>query len=732
MKKFLRRTLRVLLVVIVLAGGFFAYIWFSSGGNRNAFSVIPEDAIYIIETTKLTDGWNDLTKSKIWKNVIQTDFFADVNEDATYMDEMIKGNPALETLLKNRQLLISAHIIPGTDDYDFLIVIDVEKASKMTFIVDLLEVFGTGIEKNKYKDIDVITLGDSPDDYIYLAIVDNLLITCYNKELIEKSIDCKDNDFWEKNDSFQAVTKRIEKDRIFNFYFNYAQIDSFMKCYLEEDSDLMKSLGDALLYSAFNLSMGNDALTLTGYTSWNDTVPSYLKIIGNSSPAKYRAYEILPENTAFYMALNFSDFKTFHSNLEKEFRTDKENDNDIKQVEKIEKLMGISFKEDFFSWIGSEIAFIKLEPKTNEQEKDVVAAIHAKDIKKAKEGLGKIMKKVKRRTPGKFKESVYKEYSIYYLEINGFFKLFLGKLFRKLDKPYFVYIEDYVFFSNSPSSLYRIIDNYMIGKTLSHNDAFMKFKKNFKPSANISVFVQMASTYKLLYRYGDKESKESIQKNKNVIMSFSHIGYQMTSDGTMFETKLFANHNADSYVLEDLDKMEEDAEKTMNMEIEALDFKVKIYVDEEFFNSPQKLYYDSEQTIVEAEGMLKNGETDGLWRSYYKSGNISSAVNYENGELNGQAIFYFDNNEKTIKAKADFESDLMEGVYYEYYSNGAQKAKINYINGSPHGRAEYFYESGASKILGKYKNGKKTGKWKFYNEAGQLYDKVKDHGEEEE
>lgn len=728
MKKFFRRSLRIIIVIIVLVGGFLTYLWLSPGGNRNAFSVIPDDAIYVIETTKLTDGWKDLTGSNIWGNLTKTEFFADLDEDAKYMDEIIGNNTTMETLLSNRQLLISAHMIPGTNDYEFLIIINIEKASKLTFIIDLLEIFDRSIEKKKYKDVDVILLkDDESSDIVYLAIVENLLITCYNEELLKKAIDCKDNDYWGGNERFQSVASKIEKDRIFNFYFNYSQLNNFLRCYLEEESDLMKSIGEDLEYSAFNLSLASEALTLQGFTAWNDTVPSYLRVIGNSSPSKYRAYEILPDNTALYMALNFSDFKTFQAELEKEFRNDEENDKDLKQVEKIEKLLGISFKEDFFAWIGTEIAFVKLKPKTNSKEYDVVAAIHAKDISLAKEGLGRIMKKIKRRTPGKFKEITHKGYSIYYMEINGFFKLFLGKLFRKLDKPYFTYVEDYVLFSNSPSNLYEVIDNYVIGKTLSHNADFMKFKKNFADKSNVSVFIQMASIYNHMFYYADPESQQGIRKNQKVIMSFSHVGYQMISDGKMFDTKLFANHNADSYVLEELDKMEASAEETCNKEIESLDFKVKVFVLDDNTENAYKLYYDAEKTLIEAEGMLKDNKPDGLWRSYYKSGNISSAIFYESGKINGQAKFYFDDGKKTIKAKVDFVDEQISDVYYEYYSNGAQKAKINYKSGQPNGRAEYFYDSGSSKIVGKYKNGKKAGKWKFYTESGQLYDKVKDH-----
>ncbi|HBS87030.1 MAG: hypothetical protein A2W91_02320 [Bacteroidetes bacterium GWF2_38_335] len=726
MKKFFRRFLIVLLVLVILAGGFVAWLYFSPGGERNAFSVIPDDAIFIIETSNLTDGWEELTESNFWKNLTRTEFFADVNEDAKMLDDQIKDSETMAALLSGRQLLISAHMIPGKEDYDFLFVIDVEKAEKLTFLVDLLQTFDKSIEQDKYKECDLIYMIDGKDT-TYIGLIDNLLVATFSKTLLAKAIDQKDDNFWEKNEFFTQVKSDISDEEVFNLYLNYSQIDNYMSCFMEEESDLMNDLSQSLYFSAFNMSLNDKYLKLQGYTNWSDEYSSYIKVLGHCSPGKMRAYEILSENTALYLALCFDSFETFKKGIEEEFKSDPSNKEDLRMVEKVEKFLKISFREDFFSWIGNEIAFVKLKPKSNSKEYDVIAAIHAADINKAKEGLGHIMRQIKRRTPGKFKEFNHKGYDIYYMEINGFFKLFLGKLFRKLDKPYFTYIEDYVVFANTPSIIMEIVDDYLVGKTLVHNEDFMAFRDRFDSKTNITVFVQMAQIYQHLFYYTDVESREGIKKNKEVIMSFTHLGFQMVSDGERFENLIYADHGAGTYNLEDLDKIEASADQTFNGDFEQLKFKVVISPEPENPDGPFKLYFDEEETQIKAEGMLKNGKPHGLCRSYYESGNISSSVNYDEGVVNGSATFYYDNETRTIKAKVDFEEDQIIDVYYEFYENGSRKAKINYDDGLPDGRAEYYYDSGNLMIIGKFDKGKKKGKWKFYTESGQLYDKQKNH-----
>ena len=140
MRKFLKVLLWIVIAVVVIIGGYIAYIYFSKGENRDAFKMIPPDAIYIIETNNLNKGWETLSESNIWKHLITNDYFADIQEDVATTDSIMKDNKAVELLLKDRQMLISAHMITA-NDYDFLFVVNVQKASKIAFLTELFELF---------------------------------------------------------------------------------------------------------------------------------------------------------------------------------------------------------------------------------------------------------------------------------------------------------------------------------------------------------------------------------------------------------------------------------------------------------------------------------------------------------------------------------------------------------------------------------------------------------------
>ena len=72
------------------------------------------------------------------------------------------------------------------------------------------------------------------------------------------------------------------------------------------------------------------------------------------------------------------------------------------------------------------------------------------------------------------------------------------------------------------------------------------------------------------------------------------------------------------------------------------------------------------------------------------------------------------------------ETFLHEGSYWVTYSKDSlieSKGKKMSRHWKRQGKWMFFYASGKVKEVGKYKNGISVGKWKFYNENGELVKK---------
>ncbi len=728
MKTFLKIFLIIVVIASVLGGGYYVYDqYFSKSDGRDALTLIPEDAIFVVETSNLTEGWTAVSDSKIWSHLLQNEYFKDINEYVDMIDSYLKENSAVNLVLSDRKLLLSAHMISGVD-WDFLYVVDLQSASAIGGGLDKALAFieGYNVNVREFKGEKIIELVNEtdPKDVVYMANVDNLLVVSFVGALIEKAINQKDDLHWKNNAFFQEVSTDLSSRKLMKFYFNYAQLNAFSQSFLDAEEEMLKELGLSLRFSGFDVNLENERLSFEGFTSM-DSVASYIKALAGVAPGKMRAYELLSDQTAFYLSMNFDSYPDFYQKLTDQYRTGNAEDMDDidKNVKMLEKLLKIDLNEDFFSWIGHEIAFAKLRPKNSARIEDVVVAIHALDIDKAKAGMEHITSQIRKRSPLKFDVIEYKNYSINYLERKGLFKMFFGKLFGALEKPYFTFIEDYLVMSNSKETLMEVIDDYMKGSVLSHNVDFMDFKDEFDVKSSVSMFIQMPKIYAIMYSYGNDEKRESLKANKDLVLSFARIGFQLVSEGGMLTTRFIADHDPNAPLDDELEKFEKEASDNLfNEEYDSLQFKIELSEELLSEDKQYKAYYADSTTIM-YEGTILKGKVTGLWRSYYESGNLKSSINYDDGYVDGIAYFYYDDAKGTKKAEVNFDKDVIVDEYREFFDNGAQKAKLEYDEGVLHGDAEFYYPNGTLKIEGKYKRGQKKGRWKSYDERGKLISK---------
>ncbi|NME35888.1 MULTISPECIES: toxin-antitoxin system YwqK family antitoxin [Fusobacterium] len=83
------------------------------------------------------------------------------------------------------------------------------------------------------------------------------------------------------------------------------------------------------------------------------------------------------------------------------------------------------------------------------------------------------------------------------------------------------------------------------------------------------------------------------------------------------------------------------------------------------------------------------GRADGKWLSFYSNGKLKTIENWKDGKLDGK--------------------------YIVYTEEGKKYMEIFYDKGIEDGHYKLFNLDGSPRIVGRFKNGKATGKWKRYN-----------------
>lgn len=660
---------KIIITILLLLSSFItyqAYVFFiKPTDNLQSIYLIPKDAIYILETQEPIDNWDKVSKSDIWKHLQKNDYFKELTKSLNKLDGVFHKKKKVFDFIGDRSLLISAHMIKKKE-YALFYVIDLQKLSKLNLLKNHLDSFVNDsfkITKRNYHGESITEIYDkSTRQTLYISFIKNLLVASYTHTLVEKSIDQYQEPVIGRNLNFIEINKKVGYDDLFRCYFQYDYLDDYMRYFSDKPNNTINLLSKSLVFSGFNFDLKSDnVIYANGYTNTNQNTASYLKTLQKSGKGKRTIEKVAPERTAIYMSFAFDSFKEFYENFE---LLQKENPTQYKtyqdNIDKVENFLKINLKEHFMSWMDDEIALLHIQSSSNTSNKNETAlVIKAKNSDDAKKNLSFILKQLKKRTPVKFKKIDYNGFEINYLSIKGFFKLFLGNLFNEFDKPYFTIIDDYVIFSNQPNTLRNIINDYNDDKTLQNSKDFQQFSKNFDKKSSLFTYINTPTLFKSLKHFSDRNTSKKLDKNKDFIICFPQIGFQLTPYANLFETKFVINFQ-DPELVKNKDQFKD----------------VKL----------------TGPTIEQPK--IKNSDTVNLL-------NVDKNLLFKIGEIR--------------------LNDLNAKEYIKKYANGKTHIKVAFKNGKKHGRYREYYPNGNVKISGKFKNGKQTGSWRAYDAAEKLF-----------
>jgi len=663
---------KILITSLILLIGYLiyqAYIFFlAPTNNLQGIYLVPKDAVLVIETQKPIDNWDDISSSDIWKHLQTNDYFKGLTKSLNGLDGIFNKKKKLIDFIGNRSLLMSVHVFKYKK-YGLLYIADLQKISKLTLLKNHLDSFvsdGYRVNKRNYHQHVITEIYDKKTrETLYISFIENQLIASYVHTLVENSIDQYKEPFIGRDLNFIEINKKVGYDNMFRLYAQYSYIDDYVKCFSDKPNKMVADLSKSLVFSGFNFDLQrNNVMLAEGYTNTNENTASYLKALQKSGKGYRSIAKVAPKRTAFYMSYAFDSFTEFYKNFEsiqkenpKKFKTYQAN------LDKTENYLNINIKDNFISWVADEIALLHIQPVYTKGKNELAFVLKVTSKKKAKTNLDFILKQIKKKTPVKFKQVDYKNYQIQFMSIKGFFKLLLGNSFEKLDKPYFTMIDDYVIFSNHPNTLKSIIDSYVAKETLSRSEDFKDFNNYFDKKSSVFAYINTPILYDNIYALADKVTKKQIKQNKDYVICFPQIGFQLTPYVNMFESKLVV-----SYQNPDIVKSKEQ-------------FKYKAPV---------------------GPSLTPNSNTNST------NSNLISIV--------AKNLF---------KVAPIYPNDLNAKEYIIRFDNGSTHIKVGLSDGVRNGKYREYHSNGEIKLKGRFKDGHQVRTWRAYDSNGNLLEKKK-------
>ena len=633
--------------------------------NINPIYLIPDDAVFIIDTERPIDTWDEISNSVIWEHLQKNDYFNNIAKSLSTIDKSFKEQKHLIEFLGERDFLISLHVYKPKS-IGLFYTVDIEKLSKLEFLKNsIAKLAGNNFEVTKriYKNQEITEIFDKKErETLYVSFLKNQFIASYTHLLVEKSIDQYQIPVIGRDVNYIEINKETPDDGLFKLFIQYKYFNNYLACFSNKIGAKNQNAKEkSWLYSGFNIGLKEGTtIQADGFTNFDLTSQSYLKALQKSGKGKRTIAKIAPKNTALYVSFAFDSFNVFYENFE---ALKEENqtlfDNYNKQLSDVESMLDIDVKDAIFSWIGNEIALLHINDEISKKKQNIAVVLATKDIEQAREKLEFIMSRIKEKTPLKFKHINYKGYDINFLDLKGFFKMLAGNLFSKMEKPYFTIIDNYIVFSNSPNTLKEIINTQLIGYTLASNQNYLDFNDQFDEKSSVFAYVNTPYIYDELYSLADSKTKNSIRKNKEYIISFSQIGLQLISEGDFFENYLVIGYENPQTVLQH----QKEGQKLRDILVQKISKNLDTIITQETIFKLPEIYpndlsaseyikkYENGKIHIEVE--LKNGLKHGYYKEYYRNGNIKISGKFKKGVQVGTWKSY-DKKNKDILFKKRF------------------------------------------------------------------------------
>ena len=402
----------------------------NSSDSKDLTNFIPEKSVVILKLQDPDLFFSNLRNNTFLKKNRKHPLPKELNEKLSLLNYFSHEDPAYLSLS-----------ISNSNQLEF------------TFISDQLPDFDLDSVQNKM--VETITSKKHQlkkytleDQVAYASTKDSVFIFSSSKNLLEESLSGKGS--FKDSPDFQKAMKASSLKHP-GIFINHKQLRAVLKNWFpEKDLEFVTEFSN---WSSLDADITQSAIKLNGITSASDTLPELINIFKEVLPAKNAISTVTPLTSKGFYSVSFNNFTKLNQNL-KSFRKD--------------SLSNSIFKEHELLETASEAGVIYLENSK-------IFAVRTLDVEAARIALSAQQEVVED----------FREVSIHKFNDTGAFRDILTPLFTLEGLSNFVYLDQFILFSNSPEALKEIITAFQNEQTLAKSEAYQSTMESLSSEASL-------------------------------------------------------------------------------------------------------------------------------------------------------------------------------------------------------------------------------------------------------
>ena len=460
----------LLFLAFIGAASFAAWKFFfeKKGPQLDPLTAVPENAVAFVSGENVVEFYRELDNTSLfWQDLKASGYISNFDNQLDIWNTLDKKG-ALKKI-KEAPFVISMHPA-GNNTFEYLICVSFPGKGSET-VNEILKQGNISIEKFD-NDLQIIKT-ESGIKWFYYNY-ENLVVFSPYKELTQNAVrECKNGKPAEEKFNLYHTLKNSKGDHIRSNLFikNTEYINLNIKHFREDLENFLGSYatGEAGLY---DIVIEPNSLLLRGFNLAPDSTDNALKLLKGQKPVKPNLLKLLPQSTSWFYYLGLSDFDKFVEKLH--------NDKIMRaQLEEFNSNYDVDLKRHLLSWINGELTLFAMKNYPNERMMLVQCDASSNP-------LGELEYLRTRLDSSGAQDVNYNGKIIKRLNEDNLFKLLLGEVFGKVNRPYYMQIENSIIFSTSAEAMTDYLNEIAADQFLVRNVQFYDDVENhFSTNTNV-------------------------------------------------------------------------------------------------------------------------------------------------------------------------------------------------------------------------------------------------------
>ncbi|MDB5264335.1 MAG: hypothetical protein JWQ14_3618, partial [Adhaeribacter sp.] len=521
------------LLLLVVAGMYGFTKWTESREKVNLWTLVPEDAVFVVESTAHDSLLQQIKESELWNNISSVRAVEAIAENIAQLDSLSGGRKdGASRFLKRKNILTSVHVVSETD-FDFVFYIPVNTVGEHRFIRTLVDNIGKSPvfdeTTQEYQQILIYHLTNTlnGDTFSYFTFHNNLVVSA-NPELIKEIIrKINRGQLASPAVEYESINYLTQPEVFAHVFINYRHVPPFLNIFLEDalapDINYLASLCRS---SMLGLKHQRGKIFLNGFSNPEPLAESFYNRLKDQPPQPFALRNYLPTRTALLLAFGLDRLTGF------------------KQITAEDKNISwparqIILADSLLRTFRQELAISYLTAPNNSGQVEKVLFVQTGNPAVTTTMLNSI---IKEGSAGGTGTEVYGVHTIKQIPVSQLPLLLFGSVARGFEECYAVQVDNYVLFGKSVSALRQVLTDIQQGNVWANNERLKVFLENTQQETNFSLYLDTDLVWQTLRMHVREKQKSSLLRHETLFKYFNQWALQFSRQEDQYYTSLVVTH----------------------------------------------------------------------------------------------------------------------------------------------------------------------------------------------